>query len=229
MAFNDGDFLEIDYSLWSTADSKLIATTDEQKAKGGGIYNKEVSYGPALVILGSNTVVKGLDSALRSMGAGEQKKLTLRPEEAFGNRNEGLVRVMPMSEFRKSDINPYPGMEVTIDNAQVVVKSVNSGRVVVDANHPYAGREVTYDVKIVRLLSSNREKIEALGKTYAAPPTNVEVKEKCVELSFSDSVKKNADYFVGKANLVAAIFSYLKDVDKVTVDEEYNRPKEQDK
>jgi peptidylprolyl isomerase len=225
MTFKDGDFLEIDYSMWDAMDNSLVATTEEQKAKNGGIYNKDTRYGPTLVVLGANNVISGLDKALHSMSVNEQKKFTFKPEEAFGERNEEFVRVMPIAGFRKNDIDPYVGMQVNIDNMPVIVKSINSGRVVVDANHPYAGRDVIYEVKIVKALMSDREKVEALGKSYGAAPTKIEEKEGALVLSFNDSVSKDANYFMGKANLVASIFANLK-ADKVKIEEEYERPKE---
>jgi peptidylprolyl isomerase len=225
MTFKDGDFLEIDYSMWDAMDNSLVATTEEQKAKNGGIYNKDTRYGPTLVVLGANNVISGLDKALHSMSVNEQKKFTFKPEEAFGERNEEFVRVMPIAGFRKNDIDPYVGMQVNIDNMPVIVKSINSGRVVVDANHPYAGRDVIYEVKIVKALMSDREKVEALGKSYGAAPTKIEEKEGALVLSFNDSVSKDANYFMGKANLVASIFANLK-TDRVRIEEEYERPKE---
>lgn len=228
MAFKDGDFLEVDYSLWDASGNKLIATTEEQRAKTEGVYDKDFRYGPALIILGSGGVIKGLDKALRTMGVNELRKFTLKPEDAFGARNEELVRVMPISEFRKNDIKPYAGMQVRLDNAQAIVKSVNSGRVVVDANHPYAGRDVVYEVKVVKVLESDREKIGALGRSYGVSPTGVDTSGKEVSISFGDAVRKDADYFIGKANLVASVFFNMKSVEKVKVEEEYGRPKEKE-
>lgn len=228
MAFVDGDFLEVEYSAWRGSDNSLISTTDEKKAKDSGIYDEHTRYGPVLVVLGSNGVIKGLDRSLRTMELNSTKKFTFKPDEAFGERMPDLVRVMPLSEFKKHDIDPYPGLQVNLDNSTAIVKSVNSGRVIVDANHPYAGQDVTYEIKVVRHLSSEKEKVAALGKTYNVEPTNVEVKERAARISFNNSVKKNSDYFVGKANMIASVFSYLKDVEKVDVEEEYIRPKEKD-
>lgn len=226
MAFKSGDFLEVDYSLWNAAERSILDTTDEKEAKATGIYHEGGRYGPVLIVLGETNVVKGLESALMSMEAGQTKKITLKPEEAFGQRDPDLVRVMPIAEFRKRDMNPYPGMRINLDDMLVTVKSVSSGRVIVDANHPYAGLEVSYEIKGVKPLSSMQEKIGALGKTYSAEPTSAKSEGKTVELSFGEKVTKNADYFVGRANLIAASFAYFKDVEKIKVVEEYARPKE---
>ena len=226
MTFKDGDFLEVEYSAWTAADSKLIATTDEKRAKDAGLYDEHARYGPVLVVLGSNSVIKGLDRSLREMGVNDTRKMTFKPNEAFGDRNPDLVRVMPLADFRKRDINPYPGMQVEIDNATVVVKSVNSGRVIIDANHPYAGQEITYEIKVIKEISQNPERIRVLGKNYNVEPTAIDIKEKTLQIKFGNEVKKNADYFVGKANLVASAFTYLKELEKINVEEEYLRPKE---
>lgn len=226
MAFREGEFLEVEYSSWTTADGKMIDTTDEKLAEKNGIKVEGRKYGPVLVVVGKRTVVKGLDDALRGMELNQSKKITLKPEEAFGERNPDIVRIMPLSEFKKRDMNPYPGMRVNIDNVTATVKSINSGRVLVDANHPYAGMEITYEVKVTRLLDQQQDKIKALGRTYEVEPSSVKLDGKSVEIGFGEAVKKDADYFIGRASLIAAIFSYFKDVEKVKVGEEYLRPKE---
>lgn len=223
MAFKDGDFLEVDYSAWDASSKELIATTDEKKAKEGGVYHEGAAYGPSLVTLGSSGVIKGLDRVLRDMDVGETKKFTFKPQEAFGEHMDDLVRVMPLSEFRAKDINPYPGMRIEIENAVATVKSVNSGRVVIDANHPYAGRDITYEVKIVRNITDDKSKVDALGRMYGARPTSISIRDKAVELDYDSRFIKNADYFMGKASLVASILGSIKNFDRVEVKEEYER------
>jgi FKBP-type peptidyl-prolyl cis-trans isomerase 2 len=226
MAFSEGDFVEIEYSSWTAADSKMIDTTDQKLAEQNGILVEGRKYGPVLVVVGKHTVVKGLDDAIRGMELNQPKKITLKAADAFGERNPDIVRIMPLAEFRKKDINPYPGMRVNIDNVTATVKSVNSGRVVVDANHPYAGMEITYEVKITKRLTDPAEQIGALARTYEVGTTSINRIGKTIQLGFNNAVKKDADYFIGRANLVAAIFGYFKEIEKVKVEEEYDRPKE---
>ncbi len=223
MAFKDEDFVEIEYSAWDTSANRLIATTDERKAKESEIYNKDYKYGKVLVVLGSNSVIKGLDKEIRTMSIGEQKKFTVKPEDAFGQRNEELVKVMPLSDFRARDMNPYPGMTVELDNMTVIVRSVNSGRVVVDANNPYAGRDITYEVKVIKQITNQDEKITALGRTYNVEPSKVNVSDKKLMLKYDSNVSKNADYFVGKVSAIASIFTYFKGIEDIVVEEEYKR------
>jgi hypothetical protein len=135
---------------------------------------------------------------------------------------------MPLSDFRARDINPYPGMRIRLENTSATVKSVNSGRVVIDANHPYAGRDISYEIKIVKEIKDDKEKVMALGKSYDAVPTSVAIDGKAVTLTYGTKVNKNANYLVAKANLIASILALMKNIDKVDVKEEYERPAEKE-
>lgn len=223
MAFKDGDFLEIEYTAWDAVNGNVLATTDEKVAKDADIYSKDAKYGPVLVVIGSNAVVKGLESELRTMNTGETKEFTLEPKDAFGERIEDLVKVMPIAQFRAQKIDPRPGMRLNIDNVAATVVSVGSGRVVVDANHPDAGKRIKYQVKVVSKLGTETEMIEALGKTYDVLPTKIAVNGNEAEIFYDGSVKKDADYFVNRASLIAAVFTYVKQLGKVYVREEYNK------
>ena len=154
------------------------------------------------------------------------KEHELKPDEAFGERSEDLVRVMPMSEFKARNIDPYPGMQVNLDEMTAIVKSVNSGRVVVDANHPYAGKNITYEVKVVKLLTADNDKMEALSKSYGVKPTKIAASGDRLEIAYNNDVSKNADYFIGRANLIASVFANFKNIKAVDVKEEYLRPEE---
>jgi FKBP-type peptidyl-prolyl cis-trans isomerase 2 len=226
MSFKDNDFIEIEYDAWDAGSNTLIATTSESTAKEGSIYDSKAKYGKVLVVVGSNGIIKGLDREIRDMSVGEKKKFTFKPEDAFGERNEDMVKVMPLSEFKARNINPYPGMTVELDNITAVVRSVNSGRVVVDANNPYSGKDISYEVKIIEQIDSNEEKVRALGRTYDAEPSKIALKGDALSISYNSNVNKNANYFVGKTSLIATVFNYLNNVEKVVVEEEYNRPKD---
>lgn len=115
------------------------------------------------MILGRGMIVKGVEEALEKMGGeGEEATLKLPPEKAFGARSAEFVRTMPMSVFTKTRIEPAPGMFIDIGGMAAKIQSVSGGRVRVDLNHPLAGRDLIYWVKIVRIITAPLEKVEAL-------------------------------------------------------------------
>ncbi len=225
MSFNDGDFVKIDYTARRT-DGSLVYTTDEKVAKDADRFNAEARYGPQLVVIGKDTVVKGVDAAVRGMAVGEAKKVELKPADAFGERNEELVNVMRLSDFKEREVYPQPGMQVNIDGSIATIKSVNSGRVVVDLNHPLAGEVLVYDIKVVEKLESEEGKVKAIAEHYSLKPDGVSVSGKVARMSFGASVEKNADFVINKATAAEMVLRYLPSVEKVVTEEEYARSKE---
>lgn len=225
MAFSDGDFVRIDYTAKRLSDDAVVYTTDEKAAKDAGIYNKDSKYAAQLVVVGKESVIKGVDKELRKMNVGESKKIEVSPEEAFGERREDLVTVMHLADFRKRDIDPQPGMQVDLDGVVAVVKSVSGGRVVVDANHPLAGEKLAYDVKVVEKVDGEEKRVGALAEAYNLKPDSVSASGKTAKVSFGDKIEKNADYFVNKSAFVRAAFQYLPNLESMTVDEGYAKPK----
>ncbi len=223
MAFNEGDFIEVEYTAWNDINNSVLSTTYEDVAKKENMYDEHIKYGRVLVVIGSNAVVKGLEKELKNMDVGGTKKFVLEPEEAFGNRDENLVKVMKLSDLKSHNINPYPGMRLNIDNTLVTIKSVGSGRVVVDANHPDAGKKIRYEVRVTKFLNEEKDKINALARTYDLSPTSIGIDGSTVEMYYDSSVKKDSDYFINKTSSLAAIFTYMKNVDKMVVKEEYVR------
>ncbi len=130
---------------------------------GKQLYGKE---GPLLLIPSISTMLPGIKKALETMKKGEKKKITLEPEDAFGERKQALIRVLPMTWFKKAKLVPKKGMiiELTLDGRRMrgIIKSVANGRVKVDFNHPLAGKTVTYEIHLVDIISKNKEKVKAI-------------------------------------------------------------------
>ncbi|MGC8538748.1 MAG: FKBP-type peptidyl-prolyl cis-trans isomerase [Candidatus Micrarchaeia archaeon] len=225
MSFVDGDFVKIEYDAWRAVDNKLVYTTDEKKAEENGIHYKDVKYGPQLIVIGKSNTIQGLDKAIKGMSVSESKKIELEPKDAFGERDPNLVRIMPLSDFRARNINPQVGMQVDLDGIIAVIRSVNSGRVVVDANHPLAGEKLIYNVKVVEKLDKDEDRVKALLEASSLVPKALKVEAEVVRMQFGGDVDKNADFFVNKSTAIASIFRYMDKINKVFSEEEYDRPK----
>ncbi|MHB1829831.1 MAG: FKBP-type peptidyl-prolyl cis-trans isomerase [Candidatus Micrarchaeaceae archaeon] len=226
MGFNDGDFVKVEYTARRASDSSLVFTTEEKTARDEGAYSSETAYGPQLIVLGKKSALKGVEDAVKSMSVGETKKVTISPADGFGERDEKLVNVMRMSEFREKDVNPYPGMQVDIDGRIATVKSVNSGRVLVDMNHPLAGETLMYEIKVTGKVESDADKVKSLAEFYSLKPDSVSVNAGVAKVAFGEKVEKDEKYLVNKSVLAQSALRYLGDLKKVVFEEEYARPEE---
>lgn len=223
MSLSDGDFVKVEYSMWRASDNTLVRTTEKKLAEENGIYKDGDKYVPQLIVIGKDRTIKAIWEGLRGMSVGEKKRIELQPKDAFGERDSGLVRIMPISEFRKKDIDPMPGMQIDIDGAIATVKSVNSGRVMVDANHPLAGEKVTYELKVLEKVEKSEDKIKALAEFYDLAPDGVQLNAAMAKIIFGEKAKKDAQYFLNKQEMLAALLSYMDEVKKVEIEELYSK------
>jgi FKBP-type peptidyl-prolyl cis-trans isomerase 2 len=159
-----GDFVTINYVSRIRETGKIFDTTYEEVARREGIHRENATYGPVTIVLGAAHVIPGLENALLTMEVGEEKEVDIEPEEAFGIRKKALVTKVPLREFRRHGLFPRPGMRIEINNKWATVRSVSSGRVILDFNHPLAGRPLCYTVHLLEKVEPLKEKIEAVLK-----------------------------------------------------------------
>lgn len=168
------DVVLVDYTLIDKESGKIIETTSEAVAKEAGIYNEETKYGPRLAVIGTGDLPPGLEETLSSAREGEEIEVVLPPEKAFGRRDPSKVRVLPARELSSRGIVPRVGMEIEVRGERGVIVSVGSGRVIVDFNHPLAGREVVFKAKLVKIIRDVSEKAKEFLK-HRLNAENVEV------------------------------------------------------
>jgi FKBP-type peptidyl-prolyl cis-trans isomerase 2 len=102
---------------------------------------------------GSGQVIKGFDEAVVGMKNGEEKEFEIAKEDAYGEYNEELKRDIPRSVLPK-DQKPKAGMTLVMQapNGQQIparIDSVDDEKIVLDLNHPLAGKKLIFKIKIV--------------------------------------------------------------------------------
>jgi len=217
-----GDFVKIDFVAKRKSDGKIIDTTIESVAKEAGIYSKDYSFKPMLVILGRNEVIEGLEEEILKMNVGEEKEFDVGPEKAFGERDKTKIVTIPQKNFEKQKITPEEGKLIEVDGNRGVIKSVNSGRVVVDFNHPLAGETIHYKLKIVEVLKTNEDKVKALLERYSINgKAKIEGKELSVEVP--KEADKGWNFIQSKVYFIYEAFSIF-DLESIKFIEEYAKP-----
>lgn len=165
MPLNEKDFILIEYTVKIKDTGRIIDTTDEKVAKEHGIYDEEKEYGPTPVIIGEGRFIKGFEDILKESNVGEEKEVEIPPEKAFGIRDPKKIKTFSVRELRKKGVKRLePGEIVEIDGVPGVVRSIGGGRVIIDFNHPLAGKTLIYKFKILRKIDDRIEKIKYLIK-----------------------------------------------------------------
>lgn len=162
MQTKKGDFVEITF-VGRLDDGTIFDLNDKEVAKKEKL--KGHFHEKTIICLGERDVVEGLDEALVNKDTGKKITVTVIPEKGFGKKDVRLFHMIPQKKFFEHEINPMPGLQVNIDDMLGVVKSISGGRVLVDFNHPLAGRTLQYEVTITRKVDDVAEKIQGFLET----------------------------------------------------------------
>ncbi len=154
-----GDFIELDFIGRLKENNKIFDLTDEKVARDNNIYNPEVRYKPIVICVGEKNVVPSLDKSLEGKETGKNYKIDVNLEEGFGKKDPKLIKLVSINSFRKQNINPVVGLQVSIDGIFGIIRSVSGGRVLVDFNHPLSGKDLVYEFKINRMIEDLKEKV----------------------------------------------------------------------
>ena len=106
---------------------------------------------------GSGQVIKGFDDAVMGMEVGQEKEVKIPPEEAYGERREDMIQEIPRENLPIGR-EPEAGMMLAVntpDGKQLPVRiaEVKENAVVLDMNHPLAGKTLVFRIKLLEIVS----------------------------------------------------------------------------
>jgi len=163
MADNDAKkMVRLDYNAYLADSGRLYDTTNEAVAKEADIYNEKYTYSPMAYIVGSGKLFPALEDAISKAEVGKETEIIIPAEDAAGARDPKLIEIYPIREFHKQEINPYPGLQVTLGNRTGHIMSVGAGRVKVDFNNSLAGFDLMYKFTVTELIEEPSEKAKAV-------------------------------------------------------------------
>ncbi|QQG39058.1 MAG: peptidylprolyl isomerase [Candidatus Woesearchaeota archaeon] len=211
MQIKNGDFIEIEYIAKIKGTDKIFDLTSESLAKEKGLFDAHRTYGSVIICLGKNQILAGLDKKLEGKESSSSYTIDLTPEEAFGKKDIKLIKVYSTKKFIENKVNPMPGLQVDMDGLIGIIRSVSSGRTTVDFNHPLAGKEVTYEVKINKVVTDVKEKLENFIKFFLnIKDAEVKIEDKKAEIKTKQKIPDELSKFFVKR--IAETIDEIKEV-----------------
>ncbi len=123
------------------------------KFDDGTVFDTSQGKEPITFTVGGGQVIKGFDDAVVGMKKGEEKKITITPQEGYGERDEKLTQEVPRTVFPPEvKLEKGMGFSFRTPDGQVIhatIKDSTAETVTVDMNHPLAGRNLIFDLKVV--------------------------------------------------------------------------------
>lgn len=182
-----GDFIELEYTAKILDEDIIFDTTSPDDAEKSGMicdHDHDHDHGhqhltredfkPIKICVGEKQILPGLDEQLENLNIGEHD-IILEEEKAFGKKDPKLLKLMPLTAFKKQKINPFVGLTLDMDGSRGIVRSVSGGRVIVDFNHPLSGKTVKYEISIKRKIEDKKEQIESLLNLARLPHEKIEI------------------------------------------------------
>jgi len=132
-----GKKIKINYTL--TVDGEVVDSSEGKE--------------PLEYTQGEGMLIQGLEKELEGMKAGDAKNVTVAPTEGYGEVSKDALREIPRSQF-PPNIDPEVGQRLSMQAPQgqqipVTVAEIKDDVIILDFNHPLAGKELTFDVTVI--------------------------------------------------------------------------------
>lgn len=119
----------------------------------GTVFDSSEGREPLVFVLGAGQVIPGFDDAVTGMAVGDAKTVTIPATRAYGEKRDEMVLQFPLEELPQG-VDPQVGQHLQMSTPegqvfQVEVVSRDEVTLTLDANHPLAGKDLTFDIELV--------------------------------------------------------------------------------
>lgn len=119
----------------------------------GTIFDSSEGREPLEFEVGSGMVIAGFDEGVTGMVIGEKRSVNIPADQAYGQVQDEMIMEFPKTQF-PPDMIPEIGVQLSMSNNEgqqfpVTIIEVKEEMVVLDANHPLAGKDLTFDLELV--------------------------------------------------------------------------------
>ncbi len=128
----------------------------EGTLEDGTVFDSSEKHGQPLEFeMGSGQIIPGFEKAIAGMKKGQEKNITLKPSDAYGDPKPELIKTIPKTAI-PTDKELKPGMLIGVglpNGAQLPAKitKVTKDLITIDLNHPLAGKVLNFKVKVVSI------------------------------------------------------------------------------
>ncbi|MCD6229648.1 MAG: peptidylprolyl isomerase [Candidatus Diapherotrites archaeon] len=130
----------------------------EGTLEDGSVFDSSKAHGSLLEFeLGAKQMIPGFENAVIGMKKNEEKKVTLKPSEAYGEADPLMTKEVPKTQL-PPDLDVKVGMTLAASLPEggqlpATVVEVNEDAIIIDLNHPLAGKTLTFKIKVVEISS----------------------------------------------------------------------------
>lgn len=144
------------------AKNKVVSIDYKLTDNEGQVLDTSEGRGPLAYLHGTGGIIPGLEKELDGKQTGDEFQVSVDPSGAYGDRDEALQQQIPREKFEGVD-DLQPGMQFQVNSQNgpmvITVTDVADQVVTVDGNHPLAGVELNFDVKVREVREATPEEV----------------------------------------------------------------------
>ena len=144
---SEGSVVHVDY-VGTLDDGSLFDTSLKEEAEKANLPTEERTFEPLKVEVGKHQVIPGFEEGLKGMKEGEEKEVKIAPENAYGEPNPQALQKVPRKMFENAPVELKEGVMLLLKTPQgpmpVKILEVGDEEVTLDANHPLAGKTLSF-------------------------------------------------------------------------------------
>lgn len=144
--------------------NKVVSIHYTGKLNDGSVFDSSEGKKPLEFIYGTGTIIPGLEEELEGLKTGDKKSIENIPaDKAYGQRQEEAMQEVPKDQLPQ-DIELEEGMQLAAQGPQgvipVTLTQIKDDSVIVDFNHPLAGKDLSFEVEIAEVRDATDEELE---------------------------------------------------------------------
>lgn len=144
--------------------NKVVSMHYTGKLDDGSVFDSSQGKEPLEFIYGVGMIIPGLEEGIEGLSAGDKKSVENIPsEKAYGQRQDEAMQEVPKDQLPQ-DVELKEGMQLAAQGPQgtipVTLAQIKDDSVVVDFNHPLAGKNLSFEVEIVEVRDATKEELE---------------------------------------------------------------------
>ena len=148
----------------AVVDKKIVQMNYKGTLPDGTVFGQSEPDKPIEFMIGAGKMIPALEKGIMGLKVGAKKKIELKAADAYGEYDKNAVQEVPKEQFPK-DLQLTVGQFYRVQSPQgpltVTIIAINDKTVSVDFNHPLAGKDLTFDIEIVKIRDATKAELAA--------------------------------------------------------------------
>ncbi len=149
----------------SISENKVVSIYYELKDEKGNILDSNIEQKkPLSFIVGKNQIIPGLENEIMNLNQGDKANVFIKAEDAYGKYDDNAKQTLPAEQFAGLELQQgmtLYGQGEDGNTVQVIVDSFDDKNVVIDFNHPLAGKDLNFNIEISEVRDATENELSS--------------------------------------------------------------------